>query len=329
VVWTIGYPENIGSGTRVRLGVLISEGFAMDHTAVSPERAPSSGLRRILERKRDMSEIAGKNVVITGGARGMGRLMAIKMARLGGRVVVYDVASQALEALVDEIGAAGWEAHGYVCDVSDRWEVYRVAAEVKAKVGPVHIIVNNAGIISGQRLLDIPDERIEAVFGVNVLALYWVTKAFLPEMIERNSGHIVTMASAAGLLGVNRQTDYSASKHAAIGFTDSLRVELKSCGYTGIKTTIVEPFYTNTGMMEGVKTRFPRLLPILKQEEVADTVIRAVLQDQQEVRMPFMLNLVPVFRVLPVALFDRVADFFGVHESMEGFVGRSEAGIES
>jgi all-trans-retinol dehydrogenase (NAD+) len=275
-----------------------------------------------------MSEIAGKNVVITGGARGMGRLMAMEMARLGGRVVVYDVAAQALEALVNEIGAAGWEAHGYVCDVSDRREVYRVAAEVKAKVGPVHIIVNNAGIISGQQLLDIPDERIEAVFGVNVLALYWVTKAFLPEMIERNSGHIVTMASAAGLLGVNRQTDYSASKHAAIGFTESLRVELKRCGYTGIKTTIVEPFYTDTGMMEGVKTRFPRLLPILKQEEVAHRVIRAVLQDEQEIRMPFMLNLMPVLRVLPVALFDRVAEFFGVHESMEGFVGRSEAGIE-
>lgn len=253
----------------------------------------------------------------------------MEMARLGGRVVVYDVAAQALEALVDEIGASGWEAHGYVCDVSDRREVYRVAAEVRARVGPVHMIVNNAGIISGQRLLDIPDERIEAVFGVNVLALYWVTKAFLPEMIERNSGHIVTMASAAGLLGVNRQTDYSASKHAAIGFTESLRVELKRCGCTGIKTTIVEPFYTDTGMMEGVKTRFPRLLPILKQEEVAHKVIRAVLQDEQEIRIPFMLNLVPVFRVLPVALFDRVAEFFGVHESMESFVGRSEAGIES
>src|SRR5919106_98312 len=174
-----------------------------------------------------MSEITGKNIVITGGARDMGRLMAMKMARLGGRVVVYDVAAEALEALVDEICAAGWEARGYVCDVSDRREVYRVAAEVKAKVGPVHIIVNNAGIISGQRLLDIPDERMEAV-----------------------------------------------------------------------------------------KTRFPRLLPILKQEEVADRVIRAVLQDEQEIRLPFMLNLVPVFRVLPVALFDRVAEFFGVHESM-------------
>ena len=179
-----------------------------------------------------MSEIAGKNVVITGGARGMGRLMAVKMALLGGRVVIYDVAAEALEDIVDEIRTAGGEAHGYLCDVSDRQEVYLVSGEVKAKVGPVDIVVNNAGIISGRRLLDIPDERIEAVFGVNVLALYWVTKAFLPEMIERNSGHIVTMASAAGLLGVDRQTDYSASKHAAIGFAESLRAELKRAGHT-------------------------------------------------------------------------------------------------
>jgi all-trans-retinol dehydrogenase (NAD+) len=275
-----------------------------------------------------MSEIAGKNVVITGGARGMGRLMAVKMARLGGRVVVYDVAIEALEAVVDEITAAGGEAYAYVCDVSDRREVYRIAGEVKARVGPVDIVVNNAGIISGRRLLEIPDERIEAVFGVNILALYWVTKAFLPEMIERNSGHIVTMASAAGLLGVDRQTDYSASKHATIGFTESLRAELKRAGRTGIKTTIVEPFYVDTGMVKGVKSRFPRLLPILKQEEVAVKVVQAVVQNQQEVMIPSMLKLVPVFRVLPVSLFDRLAGFLGVHESMDCFVGRSEAGNE-
>src|SRR5919112_5208163 len=273
-----------------------------------------------------MSEIVGKNIVITGGARGIGRQIAMKMARLGGRVVVYDVAAEALEAIVDEIVAAGGEAYGYVCDVSNRREVYRIADEVKARAGPVDIVVNNAGIISGRRLLEIPDERIEAVFGVNVLALYWVTKAFLPEMIERNSGHIVTMASAAGLLGVDRQTDYSASKHATIGFTESLRAELKRAGRTGIKTTIVEPFYVDTGMVKGVKSRFPRLLPILKQEEVAAKVVRAVTQNQKEVRIPPMLKLVPVLRILPVSLFDRLAGFLGVHESMDCFVGRSEAG---
>jgi all-trans-retinol dehydrogenase (NAD+) len=98
------------------------------------------------------------------------------------------------------------------------------------------------------------------------------------------------MASAAGLLGVDRQTDYSASKHAAIGFAESLRAELKRGGHTGIQSTLVEPFYVDTGMVKGVKSRFPRLLPILKQEEVAAKVVRAVMKNQQEVRIPSMLK---------------------------------------
>ena len=81
-------------------------------------------------------------------------------------------------------------------------------------------------------------------------------------------------------------------------------------------------------MVKGVKSRFPRLLPILKQE-VAARVIRAVLQNEQEIKIPSTLKLVPVLRVLPVALFDRLAGFLGVHESMEDFVGRSEAGNEA
>ena len=104
-----------------------------------------------------MSKIARKNVVITGGARGLGRLIAMKMAQLGGRIVVYDVAAEALEAFVDEIRAAGREAYGYVCDVSDRQEVYRVAGKVKARVGPVDIVVNNAGIVSDAQ--SEPDNR--------------------------------------------------------------------------------------------------------------------------------------------------------------------------
>lgn len=160
--------------------------------------------------------------------------------------------------------------------------------------------------------------------GVNVLALYWVTRSFLPAMLERGSGHIVTIASAAGLLGVNKQTDYSASKHAAIGFTESLRVELKKTGYPGVRTTIVEPFYVNTGMFEGVKTRFPRVLPILDQDEVTDRIVKAIQKNRQELKMPFIVNLVPVLRLLPVDTFDRLADFFGINASMQEFVGRNE-----
>ena len=272
-----------------------------------------------------MTEISGKTVVITGGASGMGRLMALEMAKLGGTLVVYDLDPGALDEVVAEVQArTSRDAYGFICDVSDREEVYHTAREVRGAVGPVDILVNNAGLVSGRRLMDIPDEKIEAVIGVNVLALYWVTKSFLPDMLERGSGHVVTMASAAGLLGVDKQTDYSASKHAAIGFTESLRVELKKSGYPGIRTTIVEPFYVDTGMFEGVKTRFPRILPILKQEEAAEHIVRSIQKDKQELKMPFIVNLVPGLQMLPVNTFDRIMNFLGVNASMDEFTGRGE-----
>ncbi len=270
-----------------------------------------------------MTKISGKNVVITGGASGMGRLFALKTVRQGATVVIYDLDAGAMNAVVEEIKElTGREAHGFVCDVSDREAVYRTADEVRDIVGPVDIVFNNAGIVSGRRLMEIPDEKIEAVMGVNVLALYWVTKSFLPDMLARNSGHIVTMASAAGLLGVDRQTDYAASKSAAIGFTRSLRVELKQTGHTGVKTTIVEPFFVNTGMFDGVKTRFPSILPILDQDYVTDLVISAVRRNKQDLKMPPIVNLVPGLQLLPVNIFDWLSDFLGINDSMDEFTGR-------
>ena len=272
-----------------------------------------------------MTEISGKNVVITGGASGLGRSLALKIARLGGTVVIYDPDDGALDAVVGEIQAqTGRDAYGFVCDVSDREEVYLTADKVRETAGKVDILVNNAGIVSGRRLMDTPDEKIESVMGVNVLALFWVTKSFLPDMLERGSGHVVTIASAAGLLGVDKQTDYSASKHAAIGFTESLRVELKKIGYPNVRTTIVEPFYVDTGMFEGVKTRFRRILPILEQDEVTDRIVNAIQENRQELKMPFVVNLVPALKLLPVDVFDRLADFFGINASMDEFVGRDE-----
>ena len=94
-------------------------------------------------------------------------------------------------------------------------------------------------------------------------------------MIERNRGHIVTIASAAGLIGVPRLTDYCATKFAAVGLDESLRVELKQRG-SAIRTTVVCPYYIDTGMFEGVKTRFSFLLPILKEQKVVDKILRAI-----------------------------------------------------
>ena len=259
-----------------------------------------------------MTEIEKSRVLITGAASGLGRRMARGVAERGGHPILWDLDRDGLETLRREIGG-----ETFVCDVSDREAVYRVAEEV----GPVDILINNAGVVSGDRFLDIPDEKIERSLAVNTLALFWTTKAFLPSMIERGRGHLVTIASAAGLIGVSRLTDYSASKFAAVGLDESLRVELKKAA-TGVRTTLVCPYFTNTGMFEGVRTRFSFLLPILDEANVAEKTLRAIERNRARLNLPPMVYTIPLLRLLPASWFDAIAGFMGINVAMDKFVGR-------
>ncbi|HSP99056.1 MAG TPA: SDR family oxidoreductase [Candidatus Dormibacteraeota bacterium] len=272
-----------------------------------------------------MGEISGRHALVTGGASGIGRLMALKLAAGGARVTIWDINATALQATVDELAAVpGSHARGFLCDVADRAQVYARAAETAAAGGPVDILINNAGVVSGKDFLELPDEKIAATFDVNVLALFWTSKAFLPAMIARGSGHIITIASASGLIGVARLADYAASKWAATGFDESLRAELRKIA-PGVLTTVVCPFYINTGMFRGVHSRFPWLLPILEEEDVAERVVRAIRRGQRRLVMPWPVHLIPLLRVLPVGLFDWLANFLGVNSSMDEFIGRGGA----
>lgn len=236
--------------------------------------------------------------------------------------MLWDLDGAGLGKLVAELEAtSGRSARGYVCDVGDREQVYETARITLAEAGPVDVLVNNAGVVSGASFLDIPDEKVERTFRVNTLALFWTAKAFLPAMVERNRGHLVTMASASSYLGVARLSDYSASKWAAMAFDESLRVEFAPSA-PGIVTTVVCPFYVNTGMFEGVKSRFPILLPILDEAVVAERVLGAIRRDRRRLVLPPLVRWVPLLRVLPVRWQDAVAGFLGINVSMEEFVGR-------
>jgi len=273
-----------------------------------------------------MTQIAGSTALVTGGASGIGRLVALKTARLGANPVIWDIDSENLARAVEELkSATGRDAHGYLCDVSDRESVYATAARVEEEVGPVDILVNSAGVVSGKPFLELSDASIERTLGVNTLALFWTAKAFLPGMIRAGRGHVVTIASAAGLIGVARLADYSTSKWAAVGFDESLRMELKETA-PGVKTTVVCPYYVDTGMFRGVRTRFSFLLPILREERVAERIVRAIRRNRARVVMPWLVRTVPPLRLLPVRLFDAVADLLGVNRSMDAFVGRTDDG---
>ncbi|GAA1366012.1 SDR family NAD(P)-dependent oxidoreductase [Arthrobacter rhombi] len=267
--------------------------------------------------------LKNETVLITGAGSGIGRLMALGAARRGARIVIWDLNGAAADAVRDEIRATGASAESFVVDVSDR-EAVRAAA---AETGPVDVVVNNAGVVTGKRLMDASDEAIERTIRINVLALYWVTKAFLGGMIERHHGTVVTVSSAAGLVGVAKQTDYSASKFAALGFAESLRVEMDKES-AGVNSLAVCPFYIDTGMFEGVATKFPLLLPILKQDYVANRVLDSIEAGKKQLIMPRAVHALSPARLLPVPLFDKMANFLGVNNTMDHFVGRRSAPAE-
>ena len=269
-----------------------------------------------------MKDLKGKLVLITGAGCGIGRIMARKFAEEGSRLVLWDINQETMDKSAEIIKDTGGDVFTYICDVSKREAVYETAEKVKKEAGKVDVLVNNAGIVSGKSLLDLADEEIMKTIDVNVMAHFWMVKSFLPAMIEENSGHIVTIASSAGWVGVNALADYCASKFANVGFDESLRMELRKKKLTGIKTTCVCPYYIDTGMFEGVKTRFSFLLPILKEEEVAEQILEAVKKDKAILKMPPFTYTVPLLRLLPTPVMDTLADILGVSSSMDEFKGR-------
>jgi all-trans-retinol dehydrogenase (NAD+) len=270
-----------------------------------------------------MTSFADKNVLITGSASGIGRLMAQKIAARGANVILWDINVAGLEELCDQLQQWGYRVAAYhQCDLSDREEIADTAKRVLAEQGTVDILINNAGIVSGKPLLELSNEAIERTFAINTLSLFWTTRAFLPGMIAKRSGHVVTIASAGGLIGVPKMTDYSASKFAAVGFDESLRVELKRLGHKGIRTTVVCPYYINTGMFQGVKTRIPWLLPIQEPNDAANKIVEAIEKNKQRLIMPPFALVTYPGRLLPLPLFDRIAEFVGINKSMDDFTGR-------
>ncbi|HEY5642079.1 MAG TPA: SDR family oxidoreductase [Woeseiaceae bacterium] len=270
-----------------------------------------------------MTEIRGKVALVTGGANGIGRLLADAFAADGARLILWDIDEQALLRAKDELSARGHSVDTQVVDLTSPEQIAAAAREALSVHGKVDILINNAGIVSGKPLLELSAAEIERTFQVNAIALFHTVRAFLPAMLEDDSGHIVTIASAAGLAGTAKLTDYCSSKFAAVGFDESLRFELKQQG-SKVVTTVVCPFYVATDMFAGVNTRFAWLLPIIAPEDLVRRIVRAVHRNRRRLLMPWFAYTVWPSRLLPVAWFDALMGFLGVSRSMETFKGHGD-----
>ncbi|KAJ1205712.1 hypothetical protein NDU88_001140 [Pleurodeles waltl] len=209
------------------------------------------------------------------------------------------MAQQGVEETAAECRELGAAAHAYMVDCSKREDIYRAADKVKEEVGDVTILINNAGVIFCADVLTLKDNQIQKTFEVNVLAHFWTTRAFLPAMMRNNHGHVVTVASSAGHVGVRFMSDYCSSKHAAVGFHRSLTDELAALRMDGIKTTCLCPVFVDTGF---IKNPSSRLLPILKPEDVVKELIDGILTNKKIICVP---SSVQFAAVLPLFIPER------------------------
>lgn len=268
--------------------------------------------------------LRGKTVLITGAAMGMGRLYADLAARDGAsHVVLWDINKDLLAKAEAEI--SGCNVHCYTVDVSSLEAVREAATAVLNDVGVPDVLINNAGIVRGKYFWEHDHEAdIELVMRINAMAPMHITRAFLPAMMADGAERrIVNIASAGGLVSNPKMSVYSASKWAAVGWSDSLRLELARTGHSMVKVTTVCPTYIATGMFDGVKTIL--MTPILTPEAVVTKVWRSMKPGKPYVIMPWTTQLGKVLKgVLPTRAWDTMADkVFGIYSTMDTFVGRN------
>ncbi len=214
-----------------------------------------------------------QTALVTGATEGIGRAIAFALGAEGYRVGICARTAARVEETLAELAAAGVTAAGAACDVSDPGSVSAMVAKVTAALGPVHVLVNNAGIGHLKPFADLTLEEWDATMAVNVRSLYLVTREVLPGMRERGDGVIANIASLAGRNPVVGGTAYAASKHAVLGFAKSLLMEVRK---EGIRVFTVCPGSVATGFGRGRTVPKVSRTGILEPEDVAQVVVDAL-----------------------------------------------------
>lgn len=195
----------------------------------------------ILLKKEDIhlaTSIIGKNAIITGAGRGIGYAVAIALAKEGVNVGLIARSKEQLQKVVTEVESLGVKAAFAVADVSKNEEVIKATEFVTSELGAIDILINNAGIAKFGNFMDLEIAEWEKIIQVNLMGVYYVTRAVLPGMIEQKSGDIINISSSAGQKGAPITSAYSASKFGVLGITESLAMEVRK---HNIRVTALTP----------------------------------------------------------------------------------------
>ncbi len=266
-----------------------------------------------------MEQLRGRNALVTGAGGGLGAYIARALAGEGVNLAVTDLPGSSVDGLSAELRTRGVQVEHAPADLTDRDERRRLASWAADALGPIDILVNNAGVEFGGPFLDTSPEQLELTVAVNLLAVMDLTRLLLPGMLDRRSGHVVSMASLAGKIPPPQLASYGATKHGVVGFTGALRAELadEPVGFSAI----CPGFVGRVGM-------FGRLEPYIEggsvpmgtipPERVGDAVVRAIREDVGEI----VLNRRPVkplilLNAIAPGAATRLARLRPIRESME------------
>ena len=188
-----------------------------------------------------MQTLAGKRALVTGGASGIGKAIAERLAAAGAELVLVDLNEAALCEAAADFERRGTRVRTYVLDVTDTSRITGLKEQVARDLGPIDVLVNNAGLVFGGGFLDMPLEKHLTTYRVNTLGLVAMTHAFLPDLIAGSDGHVVNVASASGYIGLPFGATYASSKWAVLGFSESLALELELQGHRHVHVTVDLP----------------------------------------------------------------------------------------
>lgn len=258
----------------------------------------------------EVRQVSGMSLIVTGGARGIGRATVERFARQGASVAVGDLDLDLAEEVSETLRRSGADrVVAARLDVADpgSWREFLAAV---AHLGPWDVLVNNAGIMPLGSVLKEPDEVTRAIFDVNVHGPINGTKAVAPGMVERGHGHIVNVASAVGRLAVADGASYSASKFAVVGFSEATRAEL---GPFGVDVSVVLPTVVQTELSAGVPAA--KGVPPVTAEDVAAVIERVVRKPRAEVWVPrWVQGPTKTIQALPRRVQDAMARMNGAGE---------------
>nr|WP_281062609.1 3-ketoacyl-ACP reductase [Hymenobacter wooponensis] len=217
-----------------------------------------------------MNSLTGKNALVTGAGKGIGRAIAVALAQEGVHVALLARTESQLREVAQEIEALGVKAVVLAADIADRASVEAAVSKAQAELGDLDILINNAGIGTFAKLVDMDPAEWEKIIQVNLLGTYYATRAVLPQMIARETGDIINIASTAGQRGAATTSAYSASKFAILGLTESLMQEVRK---HNIRVSALTPSTVATELAINNKLTDGNPDKVMQPEDLAEFII--------------------------------------------------------